>query len=282
MPIEREPKSPLPNNFVPHDGIAYRVQDGDTWQSVARANNIKDVWGLIEYNFKTRSPAEVNYYLKSKVGCVDTTKDGKNWIFSSDASPGIIYLLPENTRKPAGSGNYIVREGDTFKGVAYKYGYYWETLWELQDNRELKKVRKEPKNVLPGDHIEIPNLTVKNIEAAVENTHRFKRKGKPQKLGSLTLYLELNAGRALNLSDTFILKGTGGEEPYDETKILKDNMTPFADGIVLIFMGMPMDAYYTLKVAQEDGQELTIFQDIAFDDLHQESDQLAEIAVQPE
>jgi hypothetical protein len=47
---------------------------------------------LIQYNFETRSPDEINWYLKNRVGCTRTTIDGSNYRFSSTDKPGIVYL----------------------------------------------------------------------------------------------------------------------------------------------------------------------------------------------
>jgi hypothetical protein len=98
MPTEKAPNNPLSQNYVPVGGTPYRVKTGDDWQSVARTAGV-DVWALIEFNFKTRNPAEVNWYLRRNVGCRRATGDNKNWMFSSDAQPGIIYL-PSSSRTP--------------------------------------------------------------------------------------------------------------------------------------------------------------------------------------
>jgi hypothetical protein len=94
MPIEKRPKHPLAPNYVPAGGIAYQVKTNDDLQSVARAHGISGD-DLVIYNFKTVSPAEINWYLRNKVGCIRATHDRKNWMFTSDARPGIIYLPPK-------------------------------------------------------------------------------------------------------------------------------------------------------------------------------------------
>jgi hypothetical protein len=87
----------VPQNFRPKGGTPYRVQDGDNWTSVARRAAV-DVWDLIDFNFRTRNPDEVNWYLRRNVGCRKTTGDGKNYVFSSDANPGVVYLPPAGPR----------------------------------------------------------------------------------------------------------------------------------------------------------------------------------------
>jgi hypothetical protein len=49
---------------------------------------------LIDFNFRTTNPAEVNWYLHYHVGCNQPSHDGYNWKFSSKDKPGIIYLPP--------------------------------------------------------------------------------------------------------------------------------------------------------------------------------------------
>jgi hypothetical protein len=43
----------------------------------------------------------VNWYLKRYVGCTKSTRDGKNWMFSSGARPGIIHIPPKKFVFPA-------------------------------------------------------------------------------------------------------------------------------------------------------------------------------------
>jgi hypothetical protein len=93
MPLETEPIIKVPKNHVPSNSEKYKVKDGDSWESIAKRIGV-DVWDLIYFNFKTKNPREVNWYLGhyDYVGCKTTTTDGKNWRFSASAKPGIIYL----------------------------------------------------------------------------------------------------------------------------------------------------------------------------------------------
>lgn len=90
MPIEKAPANPV-RPGMPSGGLAYRVKTGDDLGSVARANRMS-VDQLCLFNFGTTNPAEINWYLRSRVGCRKATADGKNWMFTSDANPGVIYI----------------------------------------------------------------------------------------------------------------------------------------------------------------------------------------------
>ena len=101
MPIEKRPANPIPKGTQPPHSKGHRVKDGENWYSVAE-NAGMDVWDLIEFNFNTRDPAEVNWYLRNNVGCVLHTADRKNYRFSSAAAPGIIYLPAAPKPRPVG------------------------------------------------------------------------------------------------------------------------------------------------------------------------------------
>lgn len=112
MAIVREP-SPLPSdlNYVPADGTPHRVSTGDSWYSLAELPGVRATGmtanDLCHFNFKTRKPPEINWYLHHKVGCRRTTRDGMNFMFSSADQPGIVYLprvgapQPVDTYPPA-------------------------------------------------------------------------------------------------------------------------------------------------------------------------------------
>jgi hypothetical protein len=93
MPIEKRPTNPLPSDYVPPGGIPYKVKTHDELGSVARNNGVPE-HVLVAFNFGTNDPAEINWYLRRNVGCVRATHDHKNWMFTSEATPGIIYLPP--------------------------------------------------------------------------------------------------------------------------------------------------------------------------------------------
>jgi hypothetical protein len=94
MPIERLPKN---QNYKPAGGTPYKVKTNDNWGSIAKANGI-DENTLVSFNCGTTEPAEVNWFLRNKVGCVRPTHDQKNWMFTTEARPGVIYLPPPGTR----------------------------------------------------------------------------------------------------------------------------------------------------------------------------------------
>lgn len=83
-------------NYVPTGSIPYKVQSQDDWWKLAAKDQVKaaglNALQLCAFNFKTSVPAEINWYLYHKVGCRKATPDRKNFMFHSDAAPGIVYL----------------------------------------------------------------------------------------------------------------------------------------------------------------------------------------------
>lgn len=107
---EKAPGSPN-LTYVPPNSEPYKVKDTDDWWKLAALPAVKaaglSALDLCVYNFQTRVPTEINWYLRNKVGCTKTTSDKKNYAFSSTATPGIVYL-PKGAKKPG-----VVDGGET-------------------------------------------------------------------------------------------------------------------------------------------------------------------------
>jgi hypothetical protein len=112
MPITKEPKPlPSPLDYVPDNSVQYPVSSKDSWDVLALRPDVQNAGmsssDLCFFNFKTRHPAEINWYLHHKVGCRHVTRDGLNYMFS-DAdkhskncpSPGFVYLPKLGTILP--------------------------------------------------------------------------------------------------------------------------------------------------------------------------------------
>ena len=83
-------------NYRPSDALQYKVKSGENWFTLASRSEAAlkgmSALDLCFYNFRTRDPAEINWYLHHQVGCRQRTSDGRNYVFSSDDKPGIVYL----------------------------------------------------------------------------------------------------------------------------------------------------------------------------------------------
>jgi N-acetylmuramoyl-L-alanine amidase len=88
---------------------------------------------------------------------------------------------------PTGTGNYRVRQGDSIDSIAFRTGFFWESIWNRPENSELKDRRKNPDALLPGDRVFIPEKRRATESAATDQKHRFRRKGIPIKIDLLFL-----------------------------------------------------------------------------------------------
>jgi hypothetical protein len=77
---------------------------------------------------------------------------------------------------------YTVKQGDCISSIAFAYNLFPKTIWDHPDNAELKKQRKNPNALFPGDSVVIPEKQLKEEDCQSEQKHRFKRKGVPEKL----------------------------------------------------------------------------------------------------
>jgi hypothetical protein len=96
MPIERQPINPVSKGHVP-SSTSHKIRDGESWDTLASAYNTTP-HKLMYANFRTLVPAEINWYLRNYVGCQQQSADGRNWIFSSAARPGVIYVPVDMTK----------------------------------------------------------------------------------------------------------------------------------------------------------------------------------------
>ena len=81
-----------------------------------------------------------------------------------------------------GSGAYVVGPDECVGSIAFRHGFFWETLWNHPANAELKRVRKSPFVLLAGDRLTIPELTPLRESCASEARHRFRLKGVPAQI----------------------------------------------------------------------------------------------------
>ena len=81
-----------------------------------------------------------------------------------------------------GRGDRIVREGECLASIAEREGFFWQTLWEHPGNAELVRVRESPYLLRPNDRLTLPPRGDKSHLAAVDQRHRFRRRGVPEQL----------------------------------------------------------------------------------------------------
>jgi hypothetical protein len=78
--------------------------------------------------------------------------------------------------------NHTVKQGNCIESIAFEKGLFWETVWNDSQNAELKRKRKNPNALFPGDKVFVPEKREKEVSGATEKIHRFRRKGVPSRI----------------------------------------------------------------------------------------------------
>ena len=131
-----------------------------------------------------------------------------------------------------------VKQGDCISSISYEHGFFPETLWNDPANAQLKKIRKDPNILIPGDVVVIPDKRLKEIGASSSARHRFKKKGVPEKFR-----LKLLRDGKPRVSVAFRLDIDGA---------LKIGQT---NGCGMIETVIPPNAKKGLLIVTEEGQE---------------------------
>ena len=75
---------------------------------------------------------------------------------------------------------YTVKQGDCISSIAFKYGFFPDTIWNDSKNSDLKQRRNDPNVLFPGDEVWIREKEQKEESCSSDKRHRFKRKGVPE------------------------------------------------------------------------------------------------------
>ena len=114
---------------------------------------------------------------------------------------------------PVGKGNHIVRQGEGIESIAFDHGFFWESLWNDPRNSRLKRERKDPNTLLPGDELYLREKQEKDVPCASEQRHRFRRKGVPERF---IVYFKVDGKPRANEAYVLEIDGTLSEGKADE------------------------------------------------------------------
>lgn len=133
-------------------------------------------------------------------------------------------------KPPADGLNHVLQGGEWVGSVAIGYGFAdWEKdVWKHPKNKTLRDKRKDPHVTAPGDVLFIPPWEEKKVDAATEQTHKFKLKtpteqfrmrvldedGDPIKNADYTLELQYDPSGGVFKQKN---KKTSGEGVVEET-----------------------------------------------------------------
>ena len=112
------------SRMIDSGATPYRVQSSDNFATLAIYARMSP-GDLLRYNFGTSVPREVNWYLRNHVGCKKADWDEKNYVFSDDDDPGVIFV-PLRAYKALLEAGYTPRkvvEDENFEVTGRMYGY---------------------------------------------------------------------------------------------------------------------------------------------------------------
>jgi hypothetical protein len=78
---------------------------------------------------------------------------------------------------PSQTIEHTVKQGEGAARVADHYGFFPDTVWDFDDNSDLKNLRKDMNILYPGDKLVIPAKRIAQIDVSTSNRYRIRRKG---------------------------------------------------------------------------------------------------------
>jgi hypothetical protein len=82
----------------------------------------------------------------------------------------------------AGSGDYVVKIGDSLISIAFERGLLPDTIWQAPENEALREARPDAEVLLPGDRMTIPQKRIAYVSKPDSQRHVFRRKAVPHVL----------------------------------------------------------------------------------------------------
>ncbi len=121
---------------------------------------------------------------------------------------------------------HIVQQGECLNVIADTYGFFWETLWNHENNQALKSLRRDPGVLMAGDQVFIPEKRTKEELCQTARRHVFKILGIPCKLN---LCLLDNEGRPRSgLHYTLAIDGARKDGVVPADGKVSENISPRA------------------------------------------------------
>jgi hypothetical protein len=127
---------------------------------------------------------------------------------------------------------HTVRQGESLPSIAARYGFVdWSILYEHGKNADFRRQRPDPHVLFPGDQLFIPSKEQRYVEAATEQTHRFRLK---RQMELIRLVMEDEEGNAFgNLKYQIVIGKEVVEGTTDADGLLEAEVPAIADEAVL-------------------------------------------------
>lgn len=109
---------------------------------------------------------------------VERIQAGRVVIRVLDVDGALWRPLEGDASQPSGSGQrprvHVAKQGECLSRIARLYGFgSWSKLWNAAENTQLRKRRKSPHVLHPGDEVVVPGVGVHEIIRPTDATHRL-------------------------------------------------------------------------------------------------------------
>ena len=118
--------------------------------------------------------------------------------------PALDVSLFGGDRGASGSTPYVVKQGDCLSTIAHKFGMSWQAVWSDPSNADLRALRKNPNILFPGDIVNVPDKTEKQLPATPNTWQRYVLTGEQ---AELRLRVRINGRSVSNARYTISVDG---------------------------------------------------------------------------
>jgi hypothetical protein len=127
---------------------------------------------------------------------------------------------------------HIVKQGEHLSGLAQRFGFRdYRTIWNDPGNDALRKLRKDPHVLRPGDSLFIPEKQAKVAPVATGNVHRFVVKTMPLRVR--LVLKDFDSQPLANVACTLEIEGTRYPLTSDANGVIEQDITKTARNGVL-------------------------------------------------
>lgn len=130
------------------------------------------------------------------------------------------------------ASDHTVRAGEGMAKIALQYGFLPDALWNHPSNSKLKEQRRNPEILNPGDVVHIPDKTLKEVRAASDQRHRFRKKGL-----RAVLQIRMMHGETPRADESYLIEIDGHHTITGKTDVdgwIRTTLTPGATSGKLI------------------------------------------------
>jgi hypothetical protein len=157
---------------------------------------------------------------------------------------------------------HAVKQGEHISGIAWQHGFpSYKELWDHPKNAALKKLRKNPNVLFPGDEVFVPDRELRVEVRPTDQMHKFRLASTPL-LVRLVLdrvydrpYAQTSSVLRLEMSRFDKQTDGSGKIEHPIPKTLQDGAVTVKDHLSVRGATIPVDRDIPLKVGHLDPVE---------------------------